>query len=686
MSKASETASKASKPKIPCGLEGCIKEYPKSYMKTHQKSRIHVPSGPNDTTEVSVIETNDTDEALSGGTQELVDVIDVIDNNEALETELEIFDEISEYLLGDQQPDSRATPELIEKEVVLSVLDGLFHSVNEVLENKDEGEKEQCEECKKYKEVEQHKEKILNKSEKEKKALGDKLKSMAGQRRFHHNKSKDLEKELEDARKKIEDMQKRIAIMEKEKSTSEALQTIRFTAAPTVPEVQEVSEVEPEATLTDSTAETFKCRKCEEERENIQSLSEHMKIKHPNNHFKCPKCPQKYPFKSSLRAHIKITHPTIVHQCSVCKTAFLRQSGLIAHRASRCKTPTASGRVQGHQTQGQQTQGQQTQGQQLQGQQMQGQQMQGQQINQLGGRQCQGQQQDGQLQHRDQVQQQQGGQVNPQVLQHQVGQQQQGVQVQQQQGVHVQLQGGQIQLQGSQVQQQGAFVQHQGGQQQRGQVQQQQGGGVQPTQPGLMSTESQNPVQWLPRLKCKQCRYETNTQNELVHHIETNHQVFNLKCDKCFQSFTNSETLVTHIVQSHTSYQQGERQRNTLDNGVWDCGFCGQNINGNEARDMHICGAHPHSTEQQQQKRLRQSQEPCNRGPQCHFKSIGKCYFRHVEIVESARISQVPRRSTGKRDMWCSFQDKCNRRTMCTYKHIDEERDFVQTLLTLRET
>ena len=63
-----------------------------------------------------------------------------------------------------------------------------------------EKETPKCEECMKLKEVEENQEKLLKKSDQDIKALCDKLKSMAGQKRFHVNKSKALEKEVESTR------------------------------------------------------------------------------------------------------------------------------------------------------------------------------------------------------------------------------------------------------------------------------------------------------------------------------------------------------------------------------------------------------------------------------------------------------------------------------------------------------
>ena len=171
-----------------------------------------------------------------------------------------------------------------------------------------------------------------------------------------------------------------------------------------------------------------------------------------------------------------------------------------------------------------------------------------------------------------------------------------------------------------------------------------------------------------------------NTQTELLYHIETKHQTPSLKCDKCPQSFEKSDALVNHLVQNHTRFHQ-ERPRNTLDNGVWDCLSCGMNFRGNEARDRHTCNAHPNRTSQQQNRGTNKSHELCKRGPNCHFHKSGRCWFTHVLNVENQSLRQERSRSTEKRNMWCAFQDKCTKRQTCEYKHMDQERDFVQNLI-----
>ena len=191
-------------------------------------------------------------------------------------------------------------------------------------------------------------------------------------------------------------------------------------------------------------------------------------------------------------------------------------------------------------------------------------------------------------------------------------------------------------------------------------------------------------------MKCNQCNYITNTQNELVYHIETKHQNQNIKCDNCPQVFMTSEALVQHIVQNHTNYQG--RQRNTLSNEVWTCTFCESVFNGKEARDNHVCSMHSFQTVDQQENRRKKSNEPCKRGSQCHFLKYGKCWYFHAQNVENNMRAPGSDISTGRHNtrsssqqrqgqrqqgdnrpqLYCQFQDGCLRKESCKFKHINQ--------------
>ena len=131
---------KAVRSKIPFRLNGCTKVYPKSYMKTHQESKIHNPlARPDTTASDAVINANPTDEAVSGETQKLISIIEQVDNDKALEAEIEVFDKLGELPEGDKHVVSIAalviTPQLIENEVGFSEIYLLCQSVSDAVED-----------------------------------------------------------------------------------------------------------------------------------------------------------------------------------------------------------------------------------------------------------------------------------------------------------------------------------------------------------------------------------------------------------------------------------------------------------------------------------------------------------------------------------------------------------------------
>ena len=615
MTRVPETST-VSKPKAICGINDCIKKFSKSYMKVHQK-KDHPVVG-NDATADAVIEDEEynsdanIDDDIFGGTQLLIEAIEQEAVNEALVADNAVVD----------KPEKAQETEKAYYSMVSHVVTSSFFAnkvspcINYVMpdvvneQNKvevKEKETPECQECVKRKEVEENQEKLLKKSDKDNKGLFDKLKSMAGQKRFHVNKSKALEKEVESTRLTLSEMQKRISVLELEKSTYEALKSMTFSppdnvGASAVPESAPdvVTNMDAAKEQTDSpglakTAGRVKCRKCNEKRENLKSLSEHMRAKHPSIQYKCDKCPQKYPFKATLKNHYRVAHTYVSYPCNVCKTNFLTKMGLDVHRSSKCKTPAPPA-------------------------------------------------------------------SNPQDVTPQAASPPAAVPPTAASPAVAPPTAASPATTLPAAGPPAAALQ------------------AAVLQPG---TSHQNNIEWLPRLHCQKCTYYTNTQNELVHHMETRHQQPSIKCDKCPRTFMNSESLVSHIVQQHTQNQQ--RQRNTIDNGVWKCFFCNITFKGKEERDNHICGEQPFQTEQEQIYRRNKSHEKCKRGPQCHFLKLGKCHFSHAHDVETYSQPQGHQRSTTKKNMWCAYQDKCSKRQTCLYKHIDEERDFVQNIFRVME-
>ena len=177
-----------------------------------------------------------------------------------------------------------------------------------------------------------------------------------------------------------------------------------------------------------------------------------------------------------------------------------------------------------------------------------------------------------------------------------------------------------------------------------------------------------------------------NTQTELVYHIETNHIHHSIKCDNCPLIFLTNEALVNNIVKEHT--RNNVQQRNTLSNGVWTCAFCKVVFNGKEARDNHVCSEHSFQSVRQQESRRNIRTESCKRGDQCHFHKYGKCWYFHAQNVvrnssatgnnSNTRSRNMTRqgqmeRGNNRPTIYCQFQEGCQRRESCKFKHIDQD-------------
>ena len=145
-------------------------------------------------------------------------------------------------------------------------------------------------------------------------------------------------------------------------------------------------------------------------------------------------------------------------------------------------------------------------------------------------------------------------------------------------------------------------------------------------------------------------------------------------------------------MQVHTS--NGRRNENSGVNRLilsqvnclnWKCSFCGKGFEGKEVRDNHSCNENPFRTVQHQNSRVYNSQEECKRGVHCWYLKEGRCWYKHAQGVERPAQTQETNRSTRRANMWCAYQDKCSRRETCTFKHMDQEMDFVQNLIRRSE-
>ena len=329
------------KARTACGVGQCDKSYVKKMALENHRISIDGEEQVTKEAEVEVIE-DDTEEDIDGETQALLNQIELERIDEALEAEPEVFDNLHEALSTDIPVYSMVSHMVVGDADVTNkgdyssnIIDILFDAVHkEVTRKEKEAEKEKsivqpspkpdCDECLKYKEVEEDQARAIKKLDKFNKSLHLKVKAMTGQTRFHIKKSNDQEKEVTKSRKINAEMVTKISVLELEKATLEALRNMNIgahtpAAGAPVETVSTVTSAVGESEILSNTQGKYKCKHCEEEHQSMKRLADHIKAMHPTIQFKCGKCPKAYPFKSALKNHVKIGHPMSVHQCSICK-------------------------------------------------------------------------------------------------------------------------------------------------------------------------------------------------------------------------------------------------------------------------------------------------------------------------------------------------------------------------------
>ena len=160
--------------------------------------------------------------------------------------------------------------------------------------------------------------------------------------------------------------------------------------------------------------------------------------------------------------------------------------------------------------------------------------------------------------------------------------------------------------------------------------------------------------QSIPRIKCQQCNYETNSKNKIEYHIETVHQLY---------------------VQRHRGvckfYRQGRCTRQP-------CPY-----------------RHPQS---QAANSMKQQNTPaCSRGTNCRFLASNSCHFFHPGVGVQLERTAVNRQTRGQGQLYhqpargqeeqeevnssqtrCHFQLRCWNQATCSFIHEDfrMQRDF----------
>ena len=195
-----------------------------------------------------------------------------------------------------------------------------------------------------------------------------------------------------------------------------------------------------------------------------------------------------------------------------------------------------------------------------------------------------------------------------------------------------------------------------------------------------MKHKGQDEIIDVDEFSCDQCDESPNSRSELMNHIVEKHSdpVKEVKCGKCISKFTDENEMKMHKCSMDPKLSQ------------WTCHFCKSVFKGVEARDKHVCFKHPYQSVEIQRKRVYKNTTECKWGAGCRHMARNMCWFRHTVVVnpqpqevqveeikeggQEEQAWQVPsrRRQGGRGETrYCSYQENCDRRDTCRFKHID---------------
>ena len=206
--------------------------------------------------------------------------------------------------------------------------------------------------------------------------------------------------------------------------------------------------------------------------------------------------------------------------------------------------------------------------------------------------------------------------------------------------------------------------------------------------------KSQNEIIDVDQFGCNQCDESPTSRSELMNHIVEKHSdpVKVVKCEKCIAEFTNENEIREHKCSMDPKVSQ------------WTCHFCKLVFKGVEARDKHVCFKHPYQSVEFQRRRVYRNTTECKWGSGCHRVASNTCWFKHPKVAnpqpqevqveehqeggqeeqeEQEQGWQVPsrRRQRGRAvTRYCSYQENCDRRDTCKYKHI-ESLDYMSSTI-----
>ena len=185
--------------------------------------------------------------------------------------------------------------------------------------------------------------------------------------------------------------------------------------------------------------------------------------------------------------------------------------------------------------------------------------------------------------------------------------------------------------------------------------------GHQHQQNGL--TQHQQQDQWLPRIKCQHCQYETNSDNELEFHVESMHQQINASqwCYRCNVEVNQYSTNGRHMC----------RMPNYDDQNT--CNFCKIELIGIEAKKNHICEHHQFKTVSYQKREKRRLETECKNGAGCWRAAFNKCWFKHSQQVNMLPHREQRTRVEAKPQLYCMYQDRCFKgKEICRFIHFNQ--------------
>ena len=168
---------------------------------------------------------------------------------------------------------------------------------------------------------------------------------------------------------------------------------------------------------------------------------------------------------------------------------------------------------------------------------------------------------------------------------------------------------------------------------------------------------------WIQRLKCQQCAYKTNTENELAFHNESMHQqvISRNWCHRC-----NIEVDWGNIIDKHICRMPQYDPKNK-------CNFCKVDLFNINEKTHHICEQHPHKTVDQQRKRIKRRNTECTHGANCFRATKNRCWFKHSQPLNSLpHQGHIQNRQTFKPQLYCKYQETCFKGLACKFKHFPQ--------------